>query len=78
MEIRGQHRKTHKPQVCPCNDNNVVNDLCNTTRALTVHKKSIFGIFPLSSGSVRANFGSNGHEVTMLVPSKASKQFIID
>ena len=78
MEISGQYCKNHKPQVCPCNDKNVANDLCNTTRALTVHQKSTSGIFPLSSGSVRANFGSNGHEVTIFVPSKTPEQFIID
>ena len=44
----------------------------------SAQKRVFLAFFPLSSRSVMANFGSDGHEVTNFVPSKTPEQFIID
>ena len=82
MQIYGEYPETHKPWLCQSNDNRKFEDLYNTPWALTYIKSmaigTYFGHFDNWSGaSVRGNFGANGLDTIVLLPSKALKYITI-
>ena len=81
MEISGQQPGIHRTQVCPLNDNRQVKDVWINFGSLAQDENhrigAIFGRFDDCSGeSLRGNYGMNGQDAAVFLPSKAFNHLI--